>query len=183
MGIKRVLSQLHRYVLWALLSVVFWAWIFTLRLDAPRKEKLTVYTDVDAVSVERLSEALSALRPDGIRLVRVHPFSYAAFDTNAPNEADLYLLTESALSAHTNRLLPLFPEQGGKGEGPLAYGACVYDADSRTGMLKEYFKDAAAAPTESCYLCLNRDSWHLGARDGAGDDAAIVLMRRILTLP
>ena len=26
---KNVLSQLHTYVLWALLSAVFWGWIFT----------------------------------------------------------------------------------------------------------------------------------------------------------
>ena len=40
--VKNVFSQLHTFILWALMSAIFWGWIFTLVTDAPAGKKITV---------------------------------------------------------------------------------------------------------------------------------------------
>ena len=52
---KGILRNLHRYVLWALVSVVFWAWVFTRVLDAPAGKKLVVYADMPDLDRAALS--------------------------------------------------------------------------------------------------------------------------------
>jgi hypothetical protein len=41
--LKNIVSQTHRWILWALLSAVFWAWIFTLLTDTVPAKKVTVF--------------------------------------------------------------------------------------------------------------------------------------------
>ena len=54
---KNVLSQLHSFVLWALLSAVFWGWIFTAFVDdAPAGKKVVIYVDAP-VRMERELDA------------------------------------------------------------------------------------------------------------------------------
>ncbi len=168
--LKRILSQLHRYVFWALISAIFWAWIFTLVTDTTRDKKVVLYADVPALSDRSLAIELEKELPDGIKMVQIHAFSYAAFDTEAVNLADLYILTESEMDEYAEQLC-VIPETGTRGillHEPGGFSRldayCTYEAGER------YF------------LCYNIRSVHLGAWNTSEDDAALVIAERILQM-
>ena len=77
--LRNIWSQLHRFVFWALISIVFWGWIFTLITDAPAARKVTLYVNTNAPRDKELVLKLEEDLPEGIRFVKVHPFSYAVF--------------------------------------------------------------------------------------------------------
>ena len=77
--LKNIWSQLHRWVFWALLSTVFWGWIFTMVTDTVPEKKVTVYVLTEECRSTELALQLEEDRPEGIKMIKVHPFSYAAF--------------------------------------------------------------------------------------------------------
>ena len=169
--LKRIFSQLHRYVLWLLISAVFWAWVFTFVTDTTREKKIVLYADVPSISDRSLAIELEKELPDGIQMVQVHPFSYAAFDTEAVKLADLYILPEREMHEYAEQLC-VIPETGQRGtllhepDGFSRLDAyCIYEAGER------YF------------LCYNIRSVHLGAWNASEDDAACVIAQRILQMP
>ncbi|MGX8699641.1 MAG: hypothetical protein ACSW8F_06885, partial [bacterium] len=120
--IKRILGQLHIYILWLLLSTLLWSWIFTLVTDTVPAKKLTLFIDAPAVEDTLLAAALEAELPPGIRMVKVHPFAYAQFSEATVAQADLFLLSAEHLEAFQEALadgsaLP--------GEGVTLNGVCL----------------------------------------------------------
>ena len=61
---KGIFKNLHRYLLWTVISVVFWAWIISLITNAPAGKKVILYADLDAMDRDRLS-AVPAQQSDG----------------------------------------------------------------------------------------------------------------------
>ena len=180
--IRRIVSQLHRYVMWALLSAVLWAWIFlSFVLDTVPAKKVTIYTDTASVRDTALEMLLSRSLPAGIRMVKVHPFSYAAFDAGAPNGSDLYILPASELTENLGVLCPMDAHGADDyvSDGAV-YGWRVYDAASGKGAAAAYL---GYAPDEDCYLCAAKSSGHLGAWNGSKDSAAIAIAEQIIALP
>ena len=94
--LKNIWSQLHRFVLWALLSTIFWAWIFTLVTDTSPEYKVTLYIQSDSCSPVELSLKLEETMPEGIKMVKAHPFSYATFSNADLLGADFFLVRESS---------------------------------------------------------------------------------------
>ena len=178
--LKNVFSQLHRWVLWAVLSAVFWAWIFTLVTDAAPARKVTLYAHVDRCEDKALAVRLEESRPQGIKLVKVHPFSYVMFSRTDLEQADLYILPASEAEAMLEAFAPLDEEDwdyGGRelyrSEGRI-YGVKVYDAASGTGAAAQYL---GYTPGEDYYLFFNAASPHLGSGDGAALRIAEALLR------
>ena len=77
--LKNIWSQLHRFVFWALLSTILWAWIFTLITDTVPEKKVTLYVQTENCRSMELTLKLEEEKPEGIKMVKVHPFSYAVF--------------------------------------------------------------------------------------------------------
>ena len=49
--LRNIFSQLHVYVLWLLLSTMFWGWIFASFVnDTSPEKKVTIYVDAPAVA-------------------------------------------------------------------------------------------------------------------------------------
>lgn len=185
--IKRILSQLHRYVLWALISAVVWAFVFTRITDASPKRKVTVYTDAPAVSEITLEAKLEEELPDGIKMVKVRHFTYAAFNSDAPSEADILILSESSVKEHLDMLSPIprDPREGDYVEGGSLYGIKVFDLASGSAVCGEYFTYTyivSETPNQNYYLCFNNDSIHLGGWNGSADDAALIIAEKILSM-
>ncbi len=107
--LKQAASQLHVYVFWAVISVIFWAWIFTMVNDAPREKKLTLFAYAP-VEEHALDLELEKEMPDGIRMIRAHSFDYAVFGTDELLNADLYLVPASAASEYVESFRELTPE-------------------------------------------------------------------------
>ena len=180
---KRILSQLHRYVFWAIISTIFWAWIFwAFVTDTLPRNKVELYAHAEIPSERDMTVALEAEPlPEGIRLIKVPSYSYVMFDSETPTHADLYIVSESDVAEGVDG----FGVMPARNEGDLVrdgkvYGWRVYDAKTGEGCASSYL---TFDPNENYYLCVNVNSKHAAAWNGSGDDAAIEIAGRILELP
>ena len=177
--IKRTLSRFPVYLLWALMSVFLWGFVFSFLTDAAPAKKLTVYISADAVDdVELAARLEEGGLPDGIRMVKVHPFSYAMFSDSDLLSADIYIVKASEADGWRDsfRALP----DGLEGDFDLGNGVRgvrVYDAETGTGVYDDLIGYAAPGnPAEDWYLFFGTGSQH--TEDG--DGAALWLAQRFL---
>lgn len=174
--IKKLASNAHRYVLWALISVFFWGWVFSLAGDAPRAKKLTVFTSVEAIDCAALKAALSERLPDGINLVQVHPFRYAAFDTSEAEAADIFIVTEEEAKSMAKYLSHIEGDDGLVVDGAVIAVVLIPE---------EVFKNTEFLLTEThepVYICFGSRSVHTKSLNGSSDDAALELFDTIKKL-
>lgn len=160
--IKNVFSQLHSFVLWLLLSAVFWGWIFTIVTNAPIEKKITVYCYVPEMRDTALAVKLEEDMPEGLKMIEVHTFDYVKFSTNVITVGDIFIVPESKLEELAEILGPVDGENGVK----------VYDAGTGEGVAKSYI----TYTDEDHYLFLGAGSVHLE------DGKALEVARRILEL-
>ena len=78
--LKNVWSQLHRFVFWALLSTIFWAWIFTLITDTVPEKKVTLYVQTEGCRSRELTLRLEEEKPDSfaVRMYRKYSCNFKA---------------------------------------------------------------------------------------------------------
>ena len=145
--LKNIFSHLHFFVLWAVLSAMLWAWIFTLVTDTSPDKKVTVYCHVPELQDTALAVALEENMPEGLRMIKVHSFDYVMFDMESINNGDIFIIPASEADAFAENLLPVGEENGVK----------VYDSASGTGIAAEYIGYA----DEDFYLFLGAGSAHL----------------------
>ena len=164
--LKNIFSQWYKYVLWALLSVFFWGWVFTLLTDARPAQKLVLCVDRPELREEALADALSAGKPEGIKLIAVHSFDYYIFDTEELRCADLYIVGGNEAEKYIGSFLPL-EETGLSAAGETwlhkgaAYGLKVYDAKTGEGAAASYIAYTAAGETpQDYYLFFGAESAH-----------------------
>ena len=183
-ALKTFLSDLHRYLLWLLVSAVFWGWIFSLVTDAPAEKKLLLCVDRPELQEQALDLELEKELPDGIRMIRAHPIDYYMFDQNELDHADLDIVSASHAEEYSPLFLPL-AEAGIKEDGDAvwrldgtAYGLRIYDAASGEGALSSWIEYVGPGDTnEDYYLFFGANSVHIG------DGAARRLAERLLSLP
>ena len=178
-SIRTIFSRLPPYVLWLLASVIGWGWIFGLISEPPPDRRLLLCVDATAMEDRALSLALEQERPEGIRAIKVHPFSYYLFGEQELQQADLYIVGEQRAAQLWENFLPLsqtsFSAAGQelwrfKGE---AYGLRVYDAASGEGVLTDYINFDGG---EDWYLFFGAQSPHID------DGAAAGLAERLLAM-
>ena len=155
---KNVFSQLHTFVLWALMSAIFWGWIFTLVTDAPPAKKITVYCYVPEIRDTELAVLLEEDKPDGIKMIQVHNFEYVLFDMGNIENGDIFILPASQIGEYEELLLS------------KAAGVKVYDAKTHTGAAASYL----GYTDEDYYLFLGAKSVHL--EDGAAQAVTDALL-------
>ena len=104
---KGILKNLHRYVLWALISLVFWAWIISRITDAPAARKVTLYADLPALDRQALSEALEKDLPAGIRFVEAWAFTDEMFSPGNVTMGDLFIVSEEQAETYLVSFAPI----------------------------------------------------------------------------
>ena len=181
--LKNFFSQWYKYVLWALMSVFFWGWIFTLHADARPAHKLVLCVDRPEVRDEAMAEALSRELPKGIRLAAVHPFDYYIFSTDELLNADLYIVGEDSAAKYIESFLPL----GETGLDPagrpvwsqdgVAYGLLICKAGGEGAAASYIDYLDASSPPQNYYLFFGVNSVH------QSDGAQLWLAQRVLSLP
>ena len=177
--LKNIWSQLHRFVFWALLSPIFWAWIFTIITDTVPEKKVTLYVQTENCRSQELALKLEEEKPEGIKMIKVHPFSYAVFGDRELLEADLYAVRETEAEAMLPGFAPL------DGEGLDVGGRELYVRDGVAyGVKLSGPGEAGAAAAymgyeqgESYYLFFNAGSPHLSGGDGAALRVAEALLK------
>ncbi len=181
---KGVLRNLHRYVFWALVSVMFWAWIFTRITDAPAAKKVLFYADLPDLDRAALSTALQADMPETIRFVEARAFLDEMFDSANVTLGDVYIAPAAHAQEYLSSFTPIdpsaFPDLPPYVSEDKVYGLCVFDEEAGIRIGTRYLLYESG---ERYYLFFNAASLHLGAWNGSGDDAAIRAARTFLTLP
>lgn len=181
---KRFFAHIHKYVLWALLSAVFWAWIFTFLTDAPSSQKIVIYSDTQSMNERALAEELEKDKPSNIRMIQIYPFSYALVDVTAPERADMYVLSETDLVNRADLLFPIPLKEEGYIKDGVLLGLLLFDKEDGAVAAAEFFQYAGDMPgIENYYLCFSKTSSHLGEWNESQDDAAIQIAETILQLP
>ena len=187
--LKNILSQLHTFILIALLSTIFWAWIFTFVTDTAPEKKVTVFFDVPAVAEKQLDIELEKDMPDGIKMIRVHTFDYAMFDDGSLQQGDIFIIRRSNMERYAPDLAPLDPifwNYDGNSyyyrssEGVIL-GLMIYDGssaslvDSNSALLGADFVNFTFPDSEpeDYFLCFGAKSLHYDGNDGAVDTAAL----------
>ena len=154
--LKNIWSQLHTFILWALISVIFWGWIMTLVTDTTDNKKVSIFINAYSVETRALAVELEKELPEGIKMVKVHSFEgAAAFGEYDFLNGDIYIVKagEAELFRDSFKDIP---------------GVKVYDAASGTGAGAEYIKyTAEGAEPEDYYLFYGINSMHCGDYDEA----------------
>ena len=158
--LKRILSQWHSFVLWLLVSTLFWSWIFTFVTDTSPEKKVTVYCKVPEVQDVALAAALEEQMPAGLRMIKVHSFDYVMFGLEAFYQGDVFIVPASEIENYADVLAPLEGERGMK----------AYDAASGRGIASGYIRYG----DEDYYLYLGSGSAHL--EDGKAQAVAWQLL-------
>ncbi|MGM9668154.1 MAG: hypothetical protein ACI3VZ_00150 [Faecousia sp.] len=183
--LKKITSKLYLYLLWLVLSSMIWSWIFALIGDTSTYKKITIYVDSRICADLDLTLALEEDLPEGIRMIKVHPFSYVVFDEPAMLESDIYIIRESEIDNYLEALYPITEMSqwyAGKEtcvrDGEV-YGVRIYDAQTGEGSLQSFI----TYEDEDYYLVFVKESKHIGNQNGSrGDDLAFVIAERLLTM-
>ena len=181
---KKISGQLLIFLTFLTLSTMLWGWLFSVRTDTTADKKITVYIDCAAVRDVELAARLEENLPEGIRMVQVHPFSYALFDTSAFTGADLFIVPGSkaeeyrdsfaAFAVSYTQVVTL--ENG-------AVGQKIYEAETGTGGADAYITYLnETGEKEDFYLFFGAASLHFAGNEGALDNAAAEVAARLLTM-
>ncbi len=181
--IKKILRNWHRYVMCALLSAIFWAWIFTLLFHASAKHKVVLYAGLPAIDGNGLSIILEEDLPEGIRRVDAATVENSIFNQEDVLHGDLFIASEADAKQLVPALSPIdrtaFPGETFYESDGKAYGILVYDEE--TG-LKVAGDNVFYVPQQRFYLFFNKNSQHIGEWNGSPDDGAIKVAQRFMTL-
>ena len=169
-----MLRQLHMYVFWGILACMLVMFLFNLVTDTTKEKKVTVFIDSDPVNETALESYLNEGLPEGIKMTKVHSFSYNAFGMNTVGADDIYIVQEADIDRFIDGFAPLYefwPKRSvdviWDKEG-TAYGLKINDPDgSLTGM----------DPSGSYYIFFGKDCVHPGT-----DGAAAKIAERLLEL-
>ena len=162
---RRVVSLFPAFVLWAMIAVVFGGFVFNRITDTDPAYKIVIYADC-AVSdgaelAARLEDALTA----PVRMVKVHPFDYAMFGSEAIRNADLYIVPASHAAEYSEWLVP--------------GGIPAYRPDGSAGIASGYF---GYQPDEAYDLYYGRASLHTAGNEGAADNQAADVAEKLLEI-
>ena len=181
--LRRIFSRFYVYVLWCFFAFFAVGLLFSRLGDTDAAHKVTLFADVPAIEDAALASYLEEELPEGIRMVKVHPFSYAMFDSENLLGADLYIIPESHVEEYAGSFRPIggagFDAADGYFRNGELWGVPVWDAARGEGVAADYI----TYPDENCWLFFNAASQHLCALGGEGDDAALAVAHRLLGLP
>ena len=149
-------------VLWAMLAVLFTGFVFNQITDTAPANKIVIYADCEVRNAPQLAEKLEKALDGQIRMVKIHPFAYAMFDSARLKQADLYIVPDSHITEYREWFLP-------------KEGLTLYDPASGQETAGAYFLYVPEGGTSEPFrLYPGRDSVHL--EDGLARRAAELLV-------
>lgn len=189
--LKRFFDLVPALILWLMLSVFLWGWIFTFLTDTKPENKLSLFVDATVTDGTGLAVKLEeTLLDDTIRMVKVHPFTYAMLDSEPLRQADVYLVRASHVEEYREWFAPLperFADAMRVGEDSLfvlddtVYGIRIWNGQEGTGIAQSYIDyHDPTLPDEDYYLIFGRESLHLTGNENGLDDQAVLLAETLL---
>ncbi len=168
---KAVLRALARLfpaaVIWAMVAVMLTGFVFNRITDTDPAHKITIYICCEVRNAPELAERLERELEGAVRMVKVHPFAYAMFGSEAIRSADLYIVPDSRKAEFEEWFMP----EDGEAE---AAGIPVYDPETGLNVVGTYFLYAPEGVSPEAYrLYFGAGSPHL--EDGLARRAAELL--------
>ena len=166
------------FVLWAMMVIIVGGFVFNQITDTAPGNKIVLYADLDPFPrAEELAAELEKAQPETIRMVQVHPFTYALFGSDALKSADLYIVPASHVEEYRDWFAPLpealTAEHDSLQLDGIPLGLLLSDPSSDRRIAGTYLP----YPDEPCYLFFGSASPH------REDQAAIPVVQALLTLP
>lgn len=181
--IKKLWDLIPLMILWLMISVFFWGWIFTFLTDAPAENKISLFVDVEKLDSKPLALAMEEQLSGDIRMVKVHPFTYAMMDSSPLQHADMFIVPLSKWEEYAGWFRPLPEEMQGLGtileKDGVPMGLLVYDPAREDGAARSYIPYEA----EKYFLFFGRASLHVQENEAAVDNEAIGYAKWLLQLP
>ena len=169
--LSNILHQLHMYVIWIILAVMLSSFMFNCVTDTTAAKKVTIFIDVETLREAELEVELNKDLPEGIKMTKVHPFTYSIFGNNAVGGDDIYIVKESDIKKYLEGFAPVdgfidVPED----RSVYSSGGIVYGVLYREKQANVIFdRDDALIewdPLEDYYLFFGKNGPHPG-KDGA----------------
>ncbi len=148
--------------IWALAAVFFSSFVFYRITDTDPGRKITIYMDGEITGETALAARLEKGLGDPVRMVRIYPFRYAMFGSEALKSADLYIIPDSHL------------EQYGEWTASGEESRTVYDPKTGLSVAGDVFLYASEEEPEIYRLYIGAASPHL--EDGMARRAAELLV-------
>lgn len=192
--LKKLWHLLPALLLWLMLSVFFWGWIFTFLTDAPAQNKLTLFVDAPVTDATGLAVQLEeGLLNEHIRMVKVHPFTYAMLDGEPLRTADVYIVRAGNVQEYREWFAPL-PDGFADAVSAAPEDVLTLDGVALGVRIRRGGEDGGVAagfvdyrqpglPEEDFYLMLGKASLHLPGNEAAVDTMALRLAERLLLIP
>ena len=102
-----ILRQMHMYIIWIILSGIIVMFLFNLVTDSTQAKKVTIYVDAPKVSSAQVETVLNEDLPEGIKMTKVHTFSYHTFGMGNVGADDIYLVKEENIEQYIDGFAPL----------------------------------------------------------------------------
>lgn len=183
--IRKLFSLIPALIIWLMLSVLVWGFVFTRITDTDTAHKLILFIDAPVTDGTTLAVQLEDHLGGNIRMVKVHPFSYAMLDGEQLKAADLYIIRADHMETYREWLLPLpedFEEAKYEMDG-FSWGVLAYDAEKKAGIASGYINYLSPGePEENYYLCFGSQSRHIQTQPNAADNAAVNAARLLLSM-
>lgn len=177
--LRRFFSLIPALVLWLMVSTLVWGFVFTRITDTDPAHKLTLFIDTQVTDATGLAVKLEEQLSGNIKMVKVHPFTYAMLDGEQLKAADLFIIRADHMETYGDWLTPL-PEEIGEDD---AWGVRAYDAETQSGIAADCINyRPLGEPDMDYYLCFGKQSRHNPSLENAVDNAALDAANLLLNL-
>lgn len=150
------------FIVWAMLALMLGGFVFDRITDAPPERKIVIFADMELRDAPVLAEKLEGLLPPPVRMVKIHPFSYAMLNSSAIRGADLYIVPASRAGDYRDWYAPLPAELAGSASPEMPGGLPVFDPASGLRLAGDWLLyETASGTPEPCYLFFSAASVHL----------------------
>jgi len=181
--IKNIFRDIYLYLLWGVISWLGIGFLFAQVTDADVSKKITFYIDSSVSDVE-LAVKLEEQLPAGIKMIKVHPFTYAMMDDSSMDESDFFIVAESKLSDYGDKFADLsaYAENHPEFEYYIyeekPIGILVSKAGESSGIAGEYI----TYTKENWYLFINAKSVHTALLNNSADNAAFEVLEGFMKI-
>ena len=182
--LSNILHQLHMYVIWIILAVMLVSFLFNCVTDTSPAKKVTVFIQVESLKEAEIEVGLNEDLPEGIKMTKVHPFTYSVFGMNTVGSDDIYIVKSSDIEKYLEGFAPLSgfidvpADRAFYSSDGTAYGILYRPDDAHPGRPADLY-DAFIEwdPLETYYLFFGKNGPHPGK-----DGAAAYLAKKLLAI-
>lgn len=165
---RRKAGGLVLYLLmWLMVSVLIVGSVFVRVTDTDAAHKLTVSVTDDTVDAARLTGELEKDLPEGIKMVKVRPFTYYLFGGDELRRSDVFIISEAEIGDYIDWFAPIPAEFDCEG-GYYADGVLM-------GIPFRLRRPDGSAEEEPRYLFLGRESAH------TEDGGSLYLLKQLIS--